>query len=432
MEKLYLGVDRKNISPEIGGHIFGYNTNTFSTAIHDNLHVTVFAFSYGKTKALMINATICIVCYKFCEQIRHELSDMLGIPYENITISATHTHETPSLADADDGWLADDEYYETKFHPAVIEAAKEAMEKLIPVTVGFASGPCYAGINRRQITLNNEAVLGQNPWGPFNPEMNIISFKGEDGKILANMITYSAHATAAGGYYTEITRDWPGIMTDTIEEVSGGLTVFFNTTMGDTGPRCSNGQTCGDGYKGVEEIGNIAAKAAVEIFGKIKEYKDESFAIGSKILQLPLKPRKSYEEVVKYLETAVDNPGHLLGYEQNFYKKVKESYENNYVEKTHKEIQQTIVRIGNVVLAAFPFEMFTEVGFRIDGAVKDLKVITLSYTNGQFLYLPTQDQICRGGHEVYCSRYSNIQQYVDDADYHLILETLKNIEQLNR
>lgn len=432
MEKLKLGVARKCISPEIGGHIFGYNLVTFSTAIHDDLHVTAFAFSYGETKAIVINATICIICYKYCEKIRRELSEMLDVPCENITISATHTHETPSLADADDGWLADDEYYQTKFHPAVIEAAKEAMKKMEPVTVGHASGNCYAGINRRQLTLNNEVVLGQNPWGPFNPEMNIISFKGENGKILANIITYSAHATAAGGYYTEITRDWPGVMTDAVENTYGGLTVFFNTTMGDSGPRLSNGLTCGDGYEAVEEVGNIAAHDALEILGKIKDYKDVSFALASRNLQLPLKPRKSYEEVVEYLKNTVENPGHLLGYEQKFHEKIKESYENGYIEKTHKEIQQTIVRIGNVALAAFPFEMFAEVGFRIDSAVKDLKVVTLSYTNGQFLYMPTQDQLCRGGHEVFCFQYSNVQQYADDTDFYAVTETLKNIENLER
>lgn len=61
-----------------------------------------------------------------------------------------------------------------------------------------------------------------------------------------------------------------------------------------------------------------------------------------------------------------------------------------------------------------------------------MKVISLSYTNGQFLYFPTEDQLCRGGHGVMLFKYSNIQQYVDNADLYFIMETLKNIEKLER
>ena len=62
MEQLLLGVAREDITPKVGGRLFGYNPNIFSTDIHDNLHLTAFAFSYGETKVLMINATICVIC----------------------------------------------------------------------------------------------------------------------------------------------------------------------------------------------------------------------------------------------------------------------------------------------------------------------------------------------------------------------------------
>ena len=108
------------------------------------------------------------------------------------------------------------------------------------------------------------------------------------------------------------------------------------------------------------------------------------------------------------------------------------TYENGYEEKTEKLLPQTLIRVGRVVFAPFPFEMFGEIGLRIDGAVNDLKVLTLSYTNGQLLYLPTEDQLCRGGHEVNLFRYSNVQQYADNTDYHLVLGTLENLEKLER
>lgn len=432
MTELKLGVAREYISPKVGGHIFGYNMYTYSTAIHDALEITAFAFSYGETKAVMINATICVVCVKFCDEIRKEIAQKTGIPYENITISATHTHTGPSLADSADGWYSDEEYYKEIFYPAAISASLKAVENIEPVKVAFGSGKSLAGINRRKLTLQNKAKLGQNPWAPFNPEMNLISFKNNFGIVVANIVSYSAHATAAGGSYTEISRDWPGVMTDALEQASGGLTAFFNTTMGDTGPRLSTGGTGGHGICHVEEIGNIAAKDALSIYDNLSDYEDSGFSLYSGIINIPVKPRLSYEEVCEYLDSAQNSDGHLDSYICNFYQKVKESYESGYVEKEYKEIPQTIVRIGNVAFAPFPFEMFTEIGLRIDEAVEDLKVITLSYTNGQLLYFPTEDQLCRGGHEVNLFKYSNVQQYADNADFYAVTQTLENIEKLER
>ncbi len=431
MNRLYLGVAREDITPKLGGILFGYDLDTFSKSINDNLTVTAFAFRCGETKAIMINATICLVCVAFCEEIRREISKTLGVPYENILISSTHTHTGPSLADSKDGWYSDVEYYKTIFYPKTVSAALKAMENMQPVMLGWAAGNSNVGINRRQLTLENEVDLGQNPWAPYNPEMNVLSFKGENGNIVANMITYSAHATAAGRD-TAVSRDWPGVMTDALEKESGGLTAFFNGTMGDTGPRLSNGGTTGEGLYHVQELGNIAAQDALRIYSTISEYKDVSMSAATKNLHLPIKPRLTYEETVEYLNNADENPSHLDGYIQMFYKKVKESYENGYVERTYKEIPQTIIRIGGLAFVPFPFEMFTEIGFRIDTAVEDLKVVILSYTNGQLLYMPTQDQLCRGGHEVNMFKYSNVQQYADNTDYHLVTQTLKNIEGLMR
>ena len=69
---------------------------------------------------------------------------------------------------------------------------------------------------------------------------------------------------------------------------------------------------------------------------------------------------------------------------------------------------------------------------RIDDATKDLKVLSLSNTNGTKGYFPTQDQLCRGGYEVTMFKYNGVQTPTDDADYHLIKETLRNIERLER
>ena len=121
---------------------------------------------------------------------------------------------------------------------------------------------------------------------------------------------------------------------------------------------------------------------------------------------------------------------HLPQYVKGYYEQLKQSYEDGYADQEVREIPMTVIRIGHVVFAPFPFEMFTEIGFRIDNAFLDKKVITLSYTNGQMLYLPTEDQICRGCYEVMMHQYGNLQPYCPNADWALIRGSVENIRAL--
>ena len=143
MDTLYLGVAREDITPNVGGRLFGYNPNIFSTDIHDPLHLTAFAFSYGETKVLMINATICVICNSVSDELRQELSTQTGIPFENILLSSTHTHSGPSLC-KDPKWFGNfaQEFYDTKFHPAVLSAATKATISLLPSRTGTRFTSC--------------------------------------------------------------------------------------------------------------------------------------------------------------------------------------------------------------------------------------------------------------------------------------------------
>lgn len=429
--ELLLGVGKEIVSPEIGGNLFGYQPNIYSKSLHDDLTVTAFAFTYGDVKAMLISATVCLIGTEDATQLRKDISEKTGIPANNVMFCCTHTHTGPT-PDTFEGWGGkDEEYVYGILMPGVIAAAVKASQTQEPVTVGSAVGNSNVGINRRELTLDNEVILGQNPWGPYDPKMTILSFKNKAGKIVGNIISYGCHGTAAG-LDTAISRDWSGIMTDVLEGYTGGITAFFNDTNGDVGPRISNGKTIGD-ISYVEELGKVAAKDAIRIFDQIREYESVSVSACSDTLRLPLEPRMPYEEAASLCDPEKEKTTTNLARKMLvFYRHVKESYENGYEEVSHKEIFQNIIRIGRFAFVAVPFELFTVVGLRIKEATKDLTVLIPNDANGYEGYFVTQDQICRGGYEIGSFKADHVQPYPDNADYHLVLETLRNLENLPR
>ena len=350
---LLVGIGREIITPEIGCNLYGYQPDIYSESKHDDLTATAFAITYGDTKAMLISITVCQVGTDDLTKLRADVAEKTGIPTENIMISSTHTHTGPITMNSD-GWGAKDEkYYQNILVPGVIAAAVKANDTQEAVTVGSAVGNSDVGINRRELTLNNKIALGQSVWDPYDPRMTILSFKNKAGKIIGNIISYGCHGTCSGTA-TAIGRDWSGIMIDTLEAYTGGITAFFNDTNGDIGPRLFNGKTTGN-IALMEEHGRFAARDAIRIFDQIKEYEAVSAAVCSDTLQLPLQPRMPYEEAVSLCDPETEkNATNLQKKMLAFYRRVKESYETGYEEVSHKGIFQNIIRIGSFAFVSMP------------------------------------------------------------------------------
>lgn len=429
-DKLLLGVSVADITPPVGSLLFGYRPDLKSESVNDNLTATAFAFTQGEKKYLLVTVCVCLLDTTVTDDLRQTISRNFGVEKGNILICATHTHSGPSTCNMPGWGGVNEEYYNSILKPNLIGAVEAAFASQQAVTMGVGVGKSDLGINRRQLNADNSIGLGQCSWGPYNPHMTVLSFKGEDGALVGNIVHYGCHGTCAG-LNVEISRDWSGVMTDALQAHSGAVTAFFNGPEGDVGPRLSNGATTAE-LPYIYEIGNIGARDAIRIFDSIEEYKPVSVSSVASGVRLPYAKRISYEEAKAACEKNRENLINMDKQIAVYYAKVKESYENGFVEEEYAEIEQSIIRLGDVAFVGFPYELFSAIGMRINEAVKDLNVLSLSNTNGSKGYFPTEDQLCRGGYEVTMFRYNNVQSLADDADYHLFKETLKNIDKLER
>jgi len=441
MEQLYLGVGRAVITPKIGAALCGYIPDHFSESVNDDLTVTAFYFKNDTSDVLMITATLCEINTELCTSLRAELEANFSVPMSNIVLCATHTHSGPNLM-GQFGWGdIDTEYLETIFRPQLQKAVREAVEHTQPVRMGVGVGESLVGINRREIRPNGDIRLGQNPWGPFDPKMTVLSFIGEDNACVANIIHYGAHGTAAGRS-VEISRDWSGVMTDRLEEESGGITAFFNGPEGDVGPRLTNGKTVGElkdtnnkyylsDIKIAMELGGVAAQDALRIYHTIRAYSVPTLKVLCTDTTVPLSPRIPLEEARAGYEEYKEHTINWQAAKKEHYRQIVVSYENGEKDEPYFHFPQTLMRIGEIIFASYPYELFSEIGMRIAREIKYARVLSLSNANGADGYFVTEDQICRGGYEIDMFLNGKPQGYRHNSDTHLVLETLKNIEALN-
>lgn len=426
MQPLYLGVARECITPAVGGQLYGYAPDVFSSSVEDDLTVTAFYFRQGATEALMLSATVCLVQTQLAESILQSVWQRFGIAREGCMLCATHTHSGPNTM-GESGWGdIDREYCEHIFRPAVLSAVGRAMECAQPVRMGAASGNSLVGVNRRERTENGRVRLGQDADGIFDPKMTVLSFVDAEDRPLANIIHYGAHGTAAGRN-CEITRDWSGRMVDALEAHSGGLTAFFNGPEGDVGPRLTNGKTVGD-ITYVRQLGEVAAADAVEIYRCIHGYETPRLTVSRKCLSIPLKKRLPLAQAEQKLEQYRDNTINLAGMIRRRMEDTVRSYEEGFTDAEARGTEQTLIALGDRVFVSFPYELFSRIGLEIGRQTDGAEVLSLSNTNGSEGYFVTEDEICRGGYEVDMFLYGHMQSYCAHADECLVKETVIHIQ----
>lgn len=402
---LQCGAGQADITPKIGAILYGYAPGRPAQSVGDGLQASAVKLVSKEGCALLITCAVAAMSPELSARLRKAAGEAAGVPAENVTVSATHTHSAPNVS-IRSGWgEVDTEYIETVLLPGVVKAAADAAADLRPARMGVGETLSDIGINRRELTEDGKVILGQNPWGPRDPRMTVVSFQGEDGKIIANIVHYCCHGTASGAN-PEITRDWPGVMTDMLAAETGAISAFYAGVEGDQGPNLPNGKTTGN-YSMALQLGARAGIDAVRAFKSIKQWQDAPVGVIHGTIRIPFDPIASRERAEEELEK--------LGTLEQIYAEKRYSDVNAHIHwekvlaehtsgqpyKTHWTYDQCIVTVGPVAFVPCPFEAFVEIGLRLRRHSPYGYTLSLCNTHGCYAYLPTLGEMERGGYEVW-------------------------------
>ena len=432
-KKFVVGRAKKIITPPLETPLYGYPNYEArkATSVHDDLYANVGAFGYEKPSALLISLDICALRVDMTTRISKEIAKIIPVDEENIIICETHTHSGPCCTFTPGWGKSNTSYIEEILIPAVISAARDAYENAEEALLGIGTTASHIGINRREWRLDGIAHLGQNPYGCFDPQMTVLSFVNLKKEPILNIIHYGCHGTACGAE-TEISRDFAGFMVDGLEEKTGALTFFTNGAEGDVGPRLSNGKTTGT-MALAEELGKIAAKDAILAFHSISEHKTVDFEVLRDEITVPYKPFPSKEEIEAELCELEKHEivGTSIILQSTLRERLK-VHENGEKIPTHQIFSQVLFRFNDAVFVPFPFEVFSEVTVRLRRYSPFAHTLSLCNANGALGYLPSQEQIVRGGYEVDQFNRRHTFCLVDNTDDIMVEKILELIKKLRK
>lgn len=414
---LWAGVGRTDITPSLGTALAGYPVqDRVAETVRDPLHATALVLTRGDCQVAIISLDWILIEAEEVAEIRCQVEAQTGITAANITVSAIQSHSAPRTFSAW-GWGDKDRDYVSAVLPRIVEAVVQANANLQPAVVGIGTTTSEVGINRRQIRPDHTVALGVNLWGPYDPTMTVLRFAGAGGP-LATLVHYGAHPTVFHGKSRAVSRDWPGIMVDRLEALTGAPALFINGAVGDVAPRTNFMGAVGDGESALLEVGTRAATDALRAYRSIKELRDLELAVVTGDILLPYRSLAPLAEAQEKLAAAAANKeqwGQPMCDYRHWQSVVNAHSAPPVIGVT---FAQTITQLGPVALVPFPGEPFSEIVLRLRDQSPFQHTLCASTTNGSLGYFVTRESLHRGGYEVWVGKAYGpyiLTETIDDA-----------------
>jgi neutral ceramidase len=205
------------------------------TALHDDLYVRVLLVENGGTKvAFAVYDMTGIDDPTFIPVLQDAVSEITGVPADNILVSVTHSFSAPhifqlSMETGTD--LANLETYRANTLAATKAAATSAYQSLQPARVGYGRGKSDVNVNRNVDTADGW-WLGTGEAGPSDKSVRVTRFDDLDGNPFAIICNYSVQSAVMISSVMDdgalpITSDLAGWTVDHVEGQYDGVTGFF-------------------------------------------------------------------------------------------------------------------------------------------------------------------------------------------------------------
>ena len=432
MSDFKVGYARVNINPMLGIAIEGYYVPRFAKGFLDDLESSCIALESGGVRILLISVDVCGIEANRSRSYRQAIEAATGVKWENIFLSATHTHTGPALMHLD-AFEADDETierYAAFLGERLADLARMALEDLKPARMGFIVGNApdrVAYIRRYRMKdgstwtcppINDPNIM--EPIGTLDQRVNVLRFDREGGDSIV-LVNYGLHADTINGEM--LSPDWPGWMRRTLEKALDGVKcVCFVGAQGDVGSTHVHpeGGDMNDTEISFDNemkspgmarfVGRALAGTVLQVFDKVEYVDVENIGILHRDVAVPANvpdpadlPRAHEYKALHEAGRDADIPYSAMELTTVVAEAIRMCNLENGPEAFHLEV--TGVRIGDIALIGLPGEPFTDIGRQLKKAPGWKLVLPCCITNGYEGYFPMRDAYDEGGYEARSSVY---------------------------
>jgi hypothetical protein len=428
MGQLKAGAARVNITPYAGINLTGFGNRTKgSEGVHDDLYARALVMDDGATKVGIVSCDLLNLDESSVISIREKAQELTGMDGENILVSTTHTHSGP-LTSPLRGFGKVDREWVSVLERKIAGAVFMAHSRLREARIGAGKGHAEISVNRRE-RRDERVVLGVNPGGAIDYEVGVIGVDDAEQRPLCVAVNYACHPVVLGGDNYLISADYPGYAIGLIEQVRGGNAMFLNGTSGNINP-------AGRGtFEEAKRSGTVLGAEALKVCEAINTSADIELRMAKERVELnsgELPSESELEELIERRKSEIKASDRVfdmdreitLSWAYDALKMVRNGRKRGVV-----PVEVQVLRLGDIILAGIPGEVFVEIGLGIkEGSPFEHTYVT-AHTNGCIGYMPTKKAFQEGGYETHSAyRLYGIYPVDQDVAEKMINTSLKLID----
>jgi neutral ceramidase len=426
--ELTVGLATVDITPPIGYRMCGYFSERPSTGTHDPLMAKAIVIRQGDTAYALVVCDLIGHDGRVTHAAREQAQKQTGIPAENITIAATHTHTGPLFAGSLRNHLHEvakkanpegRDPRETVDYPQqltakLVEAIERADKAREPARIASSIAKCDDLSFNRRFHMNNGTVQFNpgklNPdivrvAGPIDPDVGLLAIQDATGKLKASVSVFALHLDTVGG--TEYGADYPYYLQQSLRREFGDefLSVFGAGTCGDINHIDVRHDKPQKGQDEAKRIGEELAADVRPVLGKLEPSASPQLEVRSTIVEYPLQGYTADE-----LAAAKENMFKVGQRKLPFLEEVKActTVELALLDARgdgllRMEVQA--VRLDEeTAIVCLPGEVFVEIGLAIKRASPFKRTFVMELCNTTPAYIPTRKAFAEGSYETVNSR----------------------------
>lgn len=396
-DPLFVGWSSADITPPHPVALVGQYHTRVSQGALDPLTLTALALETrgpdGKNEqAVLISCDLCFVEIPVIERLREALRSRISdFDPRKLVVSATHTHDGPSLDDstfegvydtsgAPDVMTASE--YGAFFIDKAAGAAAEAWEKRAPAGMSWALGHAVVGINRRVQYFDGTTVM----YGDTS-RADFMGFEGSADPGLPLLFFWTPEKTLTG---VVVNLPCPSQETESLMQASAD---FWHETREELRRRLGNDLFILPQCAAAGDISphRTFRKAAEEAMLQRKGI--------SRRQEIALRIADGVEEVLPGAEADIKYALPLRHRILDLDLPEKDPPTPPFVKTDPVHPAEFhALRIGDIAMATFPFEYYLDYGLRIQARTRAILTFTVQLANGQSGYLPTEEAVKGGGY----------------------------------